>query len=129
MTRKLSYLCVVMALACVACGTAMADTEMLPPDAKVSAVIKGNIATVTITGVTVEYFEFYSYKKPVPLSPVAPGVYEIDLNKGYRFNIKHSGMLYSLLTPEMAGRLPGFFGSGVGLDCNNPGGCCFKIAQ
>jgi hypothetical protein len=123
--KSLARILLAVALVCVVCGTAMADTEMLPPGAKVSAVIKGNIATVTITGVAVEYFEFYSYKKPVPLSPIAPGVYEIDLSKGYRFNFKFSGLLYALLTPEMIGHAS-FIGSGVDLDCSKPE-CCFKI--
>ena len=121
-------LCVAIVATCLFCGSVvLAETEMLPAGAKVSATVAGDIVTVTIAGVTPEDVEFYSYKKVVHLGPVT--TFKIDINQGYRFNFKFGGGFYALLTPEMAARLPGFFGPGVGLDCNNSGGCCFKISK
>ena len=124
--KALSMLCVAMVATCLFCGSVFAgETEMLPRGAKVSATIAGDIATVTISGVTPDNFEFYSYKKVVYMGPVAKA--ELDLNKGYRFNFKFGGGLYVLLTPEMIDSPPPFVGPGIAIDCSNAGGCCFKI--
>ena len=125
MKNIVASLLMAMALVCVVCGSAMAETEMLPAGAKVSAIVSGDIATVTITGVTPDDVEFYSYKKVVHLGPVT--TFKIDINQGYRFMFTFGGGFYVLLTPEMAERLPKFFGPGIDLDCKNPAGCCFMI--
>lgn len=125
MHKIMASLLMGMALVCVVCGPVLAETEMLPEGAKVSATISGDVATVTITGVTPEDVEFYSYKKVVHLGPVT--TFKVNINQGYRFNLKFGGGFYALLTPEMAERLPKFFGPGVGLDCKNQAGCCFMI--
>jgi hypothetical protein len=123
MAKRLFFLVVV--LICVVCGPVLAETEILPAGAKVSATTAGDIVTVTITGVTPEDVEFYSYKKVVHLGPVT--TFKIEINQGYRFNFKFGGGFYALLTPEMATRPPKFFGPGIGMDCKNQAGCCFMI--
>lgn len=122
--KKLIILLAIVAV-CFICGPAYAETEILPAGAKVSATISGDEATITITGITPEMVEFYSHKKIVYLGAVT--TFKVNLNEGYRFNFKFGGGKYALLTPEMASRLPGFFGPGIGLDCKDPRGCCFMV--
>ncbi|MCX6764071.1 MAG: hypothetical protein NTZ97_05095 [Candidatus Moranbacteria bacterium] len=111
-------------------STAQATPKLLPPGAKISRVIEGETATVTIVGVTLVDVEFYSYEKKVPLGPVS--TFKINLREGRRFNFKFVGedgkTYFALITPDMVAGEVDFMGEGIVPDFSTDKGC-FKITK
>lgn len=105
----------------------IAATKTLPKGAKVSASVKSDrTADIKVTGVPdLEMIEYYAYGKPKVIKGAEVSV-DID-REGRRFQVLFGGGFYAFLSPDMRDYPPDFFGPGVGLDCSNPGGCCFII--
>lgn len=124
---KKSMLVAMAVMAILAVGSwASAATKLLPKGAKVSAsVTSDGMAQITVSGFDPEKIEYYAYDG---IKEVSGSTATVDLREGRRFQVVFGGGFYSLLTPEMVAiPHPDFFGPGVGLDCSNPGGCCFIV--
>lgn len=106
-------------------SSAEAATKLLPRGTTVSASVNADgTADIAVAGVAVDRIEVYAYEG---IREVSSSQTKIDLREGRRFQVVVGGY-YALLTPDMAGKpVPDFFGSGVGLDCSNPGGCSFIV--
>jgi len=123
--KKLIRVLLVVAVAMFA-SQASAATKLLPKGAKVSTSVSSDgMAQITVSGVDLERIEYYAHEGVKNLSGSKT---TIDLREGRRFQVVFGGGFYALLTPEMAAKpRPDFFGSGVGLDCSNSGGCSFIV--
>lgn len=111
-------------------GMAYATPKLLPAGTVVSAVIEGEVATVTIAGVKPVDVEFYSYEGVKHLGAVS--TFKIKLREGRRFNFVFKDgneAYYALITPDMANYPPDFFGKGVAADCSDSRGCNFIISK
>lgn len=127
MKKIIVALLAVTAMVVAGGNLANAATKILPAGAKVSASVSSDgMATISVSGVSdIEKVEYYAYEG---IKSIDGNNASINLREGRRFQVVFGGGYYTLLTPEMSAvPHPEFFGPGVGLDCSNPGGCCFIV--
>jgi hypothetical protein len=120
---------IVLTLVCtvIGIGMAYASTKMLPKGVTVSAAIDGDVATVTISGVTPSNVQYYSYEGVKDLGP--RNTFTVNLREGRRFNFTFDAGNYALLVPDMITYPPEFVGPGIAVDNSDPRGCAFIIVK